>query len=197
MISLEDMNRYPQYKELEYAIAAQERGNGYAVEAVEAMLRYAFLQRDISVVAAWVRAFNQPSVRVLQRCRFTHEGTLRRHARDKGDTLCYSILKEEWMEAKKEFKNKEAAYPVSEPLLLCDLYPMAFRYRADSSRFSSLLVKRRKSKMLHPYCMEENYGWGHRKILLCGNRTLSTLSQSFVKKCGGKDGDFLPFPVRL
>lgn len=68
MISLEDMNRYPQYKELEYAIAAQERGNGYAVEAVEAMLRYAFLQRDISVVAAWVRAFNQPSVRVLQRC---------------------------------------------------------------------------------------------------------------------------------
>ena len=62
MISLEDMNRYPQYKELEYAIAAQERGNGYAVEAVEAMMRYAFLQRDISVVAAWVRAFNQPSV---------------------------------------------------------------------------------------------------------------------------------------
>ena len=96
------MNRYPQYKELEYAIAAQERGNGYAVEAVEAMLRYAFLQRDISVVAAWVRAFNQPSVRVLQRCRFTHEGTLRRHARDKGDTLCYSILKEEWMESQKE-----------------------------------------------------------------------------------------------
>lgn len=47
LISLEDMNRYPQYKELEYAIAAQERGNGYAVEAVEAMLRYAFLQRDI------------------------------------------------------------------------------------------------------------------------------------------------------
>ena len=66
LISLENMNRYPQYKELEYAIAAQERGNGYAVEAVEAMLRYAFLQRDISVVAAWVRAFNQPSVRVLQ-----------------------------------------------------------------------------------------------------------------------------------
>lgn len=102
LISLENMNRYPQYKELEYAIAAQERGNGYAVEADEAMLRYAFLQRDISVVAAWVRAFNQPSVRVLQRCLFTHEGTLRRHVRDKGDTLCYSILKEEWMESQKE-----------------------------------------------------------------------------------------------
>lgn len=97
LISLGDMNRYPQYKELEYAIAAQERGKGYAVEAVKEMLRYAFLQRDISVVAAWVRAFNQPSARVLQRCSFTHEGTLRRHARDGGDTWCYSILREEWL----------------------------------------------------------------------------------------------------
>ena len=36
--------------------------------------------------------------------------------------------------------------------------------------------------MLHPYCMEENYGWGHRKILLCGNRTLSTLSPELCEK---------------
>ena len=36
--------------------------------------------------------------------------------------------------------------------------------------------------MLHPYCMEENYGWGHRKILLCGNRTLSTLSPEPCEK---------------
>ena len=42
--------------------------------------------------------------------------------------------------------------------------------------------------------MEENYGWGHRKILLCSNRTLFTLSQSFVKKCRGKGGRFSPIP---
>ena len=48
--------------------------------------------------------------------------------------------------------------------------------------------------MLHSYYMEENYGWGHRKILLCGNRTPPPFPQSFVKKCGGEDGRFLPFP---
>ncbi len=36
--------------------------------------------------------------------------------------------------------------------------------------------------MLHPYYMEENYGWGHRKILLCSNRTLSTLSPELCEK---------------
>lgn len=35
---------------------------------------------------------------VLLKCSFTLEGRLRRHARDKSDTLCYSILKEEWEE---------------------------------------------------------------------------------------------------
>ncbi len=65
-----------------------------------AMLQYAFSERDISVVAAWVRAFNKESAHVLEKCHFTCEGTLRKHARDKGDTLCYSILKEEWMKIK-------------------------------------------------------------------------------------------------
>lgn len=43
-------------------------------------------------------------------------------------------------------------------------------------------IKKQKSKMLHSYYMEENYGWGHRKILLCGNRTLSTLSPELCEK---------------
>ena len=62
------------------------------------MLEYTFSERDTEVVAAWVRSFNNESVRVLEKCHFTHEGTLRKHARDRGDTLRYSILKEEWME---------------------------------------------------------------------------------------------------
>lgn len=97
-IALEDMNRYDEYKELEYAIASDYRNNGYATEALMAMLQYAFSERDISVVAAWIRAFNKESAHVLEKCHFTYEGTLRKHARDKGDTVCYSILKEEWIE---------------------------------------------------------------------------------------------------
>ncbi len=95
-IQLGDMNRYAGYKELEYAIAADCRGKGYATEAVTAMLGYAFSKREIKVVAAWVRSFNRKSVRVLEKCGFVHEGTLRKHARDGSDTLCYSMLKDEW-----------------------------------------------------------------------------------------------------
>ncbi len=95
-----DMNRYAQYKELEYAIAINHRNNGYATEALMAMLEYMFSERDTEVAAAWVRSFNKECVRVLEKCHFTYEGTLRKHARDHGDTLCYSILKEEWIEYK-------------------------------------------------------------------------------------------------
>jgi len=92
-----DMNRYAEYKELEYVISAEHRGNGYATEALRRILAFAFTETDIAVVAAWVRSFNTQSVRVLEKCAFTHEGTLRKHARDKGDTLCFSILREEWL----------------------------------------------------------------------------------------------------
>lgn len=100
-----DMNRYAQYKELEYAIAANHRNNGYATEALMAMLEYMFSERDTEVVAAWVRSFNKECVRVLEKCHFTYEGTLRKHARDRGDTLCYSVLKEEWIEHRLKMKS--------------------------------------------------------------------------------------------
>lgn len=99
------MNRYAQYKELEYAIAANHRNNGYATEALMAMLEYMFSERDTEVVAAWVRSFNKECVRVLEKCHFTYEGTLRKHARDRGDTLCYSVLKEEWIEHRLKMKS--------------------------------------------------------------------------------------------
>lgn len=95
-ISLGDMNRYSRYNELEFAVAADCRGQGYASEAVRRMLDFGFLELELSVIAAWVRAFNEDSVRVLEKCAFSYEGRLRRHARDQDDTLCYSILREEW-----------------------------------------------------------------------------------------------------
>lgn len=90
------MNRYKQYKELEYAISADYRNKGYATEAVKSMISFAFKELDVSVISAWVRSANLKSTRVLEKCFFVHEGTLRRHARDKSDTLCFSILKDEW-----------------------------------------------------------------------------------------------------
>lgn len=95
-ICLGDMNRYDGYKELEYAIAPQYRNRGYATQALKCMVDYGFGKQKVSVIAAWVRSHNKASAAVLERCGFTLEGRLRRHARDKSDTLCYSILKEEW-----------------------------------------------------------------------------------------------------
>ena len=90
------MNRYNGYKELEYKISSNYQNQGYATEALKRMLAYAFDELELSVVAAWVRSHNKRSVRVLEKCGFIHEGTLRKHARDKSDTLCYSMLKEDW-----------------------------------------------------------------------------------------------------
>ena len=100
-ISLGDMNRYEGYAELEYAIAADSRCRGYATEAVKSMVDYGFSELDMTVIAAWVRSHNAESVRVLEKCAFTLEGRLRKHARDRSDTLCYSILREEWEDSRK------------------------------------------------------------------------------------------------
>ena len=99
-ISLGDMNRYDGYVEMEYAIATEYRNKGYATQAVKQILEYGFREMNLSVIAAWVRSHNQASISVLEKCSFTLEGRLRKHARDKSDTLCYSILKEEWEESK-------------------------------------------------------------------------------------------------
>jgi len=95
-ISLGDMNRYDGYMEIEYAIAPRYRNNGCAVQAVKKMLEYGFKEMNLSAVAAWVRSHNKESIRVLEKCSFTFECRLRKHARDQSDTLCYSILREEW-----------------------------------------------------------------------------------------------------
>lgn len=95
-ISVSDMNRYDGYMEMEYAVAAEYRNKGYGTEAVRLMLEYGFTAMNLQVIAAWVRSHNLGSARVLEKCSFTLDGRLRRHARDGSDTLCYSILKEEW-----------------------------------------------------------------------------------------------------
>ena len=95
-INLGDMNRYDGYMEIEYAIVAEYRNKGYATQAVKRILDYGFKEMNLSVIAAWVRSHNEESTRVLEKCSFTFEGRLRKHARDKSDTLCYSVLREEW-----------------------------------------------------------------------------------------------------
>ncbi len=96
IVCLGDMNRYNGYYELEYAISAKSRNKGYATQALQDILFIAFEKCHAEVVAAWVRSHNTASARVLEKCGFVFEGKLRKHARDKSDTLCYSITSEDW-----------------------------------------------------------------------------------------------------
>lgn len=65
--------------ELGYWVVPDEQGNGYATEAAELGLRYAFDERRLHKVAARVLEGNAPSRRVLEKLGFREEGHLREH----------------------------------------------------------------------------------------------------------------------
>lgn len=85
--------------ELGYELAAKEWNNGYATEAVTAMLKFAFEQLRLHRVAAKVIANNHKSVRLLEKMGMRQEGRLREQEFFKGrywDVVLYGMLEEEW-----------------------------------------------------------------------------------------------------
>jgi [ribosomal protein S5]-alanine N-acetyltransferase len=101
LLGLADVNRHDRYKEIEYAIAEDYRNQGYATEAVKRTLEYAFVDKDLMIVAACLKSSNIESRHVLEKCGFTYEGTLRNYGRDASDMLRYSITKQEWAKQEK------------------------------------------------------------------------------------------------
>ena len=79
-------------------IAAGQSGQGFATEAATAVLRHAFGTWNMSAVAICHYPDNHASRRVIEKCGFTYEGTLRRYSRHLTDSVRYSMLKEEWEE---------------------------------------------------------------------------------------------------
>ena len=65
--------------EIGYWIRPAEQGDGYATEAVELGLRYAFDERGLHKVVARVLEGNTASRRVLEKLGFEEEGHLRDH----------------------------------------------------------------------------------------------------------------------
>lgn len=81
--------------EIGYDIAKDYWGKGYATEAVGTLLEYAFSALSLNRVEAKVEPQNVSSIKVLQKLRFTHEGTLRQYEKIKGkfkDISIYSKL---------------------------------------------------------------------------------------------------------
>jgi ribosomal-protein-alanine N-acetyltransferase len=84
-------------------LVPNERGKGYGGEAVQLMVDYLFLTRDIVRIQAETHPDNIASQRVLEKAGFTKEGNIRKSFFCRGvyrDTAIWSTLREEWKEPK-------------------------------------------------------------------------------------------------
>jgi len=89
------------WMEIGYFIISGERGKGYGTEAVQIMVDYLFLSRDLVRIQALTNMRNKASQKVLENAGFKREGTVRKSAFVRGawaDAYIYSILREEWKE---------------------------------------------------------------------------------------------------
>ena len=87
--------------EIGYFLVPSERGKGYCTEAIEIMVDYLFLSRDIVRVQAHTDTRNVASRKVLEKAGFKKEGIVRKLIFVRGewrDEFLYSILREEWKE---------------------------------------------------------------------------------------------------
>ena len=100
--------------EIGYTIVPSERNKGYGTEAIQILVDYLFLTRDVVRIQAVVHVGNTASQRALEKTGFKREGTLRKalwNAEGKwADAYIYGILKEEWEEPKvlTKFSSKGA-----------------------------------------------------------------------------------------
>ncbi|MGI6151738.1 MAG: GNAT family N-acetyltransferase [Christensenellales bacterium] len=97
----DDMRAIPNCRSLGYALSPSFWGRGFATEAALAALRFAFLEMELALVSASHYPGNLASQRVIEKCGFRHEGTVRGAARSYDgkamDLVCYSLLREEYL----------------------------------------------------------------------------------------------------
>lgn len=91
----------PDYRSasLGFCLAEAAWGHGYAPEASQALLQWAFETVDLNRVQAEADTRNVPSARVLEKLGFVREGTLREDCVVDGvvsDSWVYGLLKREW-----------------------------------------------------------------------------------------------------
>ncbi len=84
--------------EIEYCIGRAYQGKGYATEATKAVIRYGFEKIGFNKVQICVRPSNIKSEKVIEKCGFEYEGTLRDYFFIDGKyegRMYFSILKNE------------------------------------------------------------------------------------------------------
>ena len=104
----------PEIRMLGYVLSAKHWGKGLMTEGARRMVAYAFEEMGVSLLSIHHYPFNSRSKRVIEKCGFAYEGTLRMSVqRYDGvwlDRCCYSMTKEEYFAA----KGKETAAPAGD-----------------------------------------------------------------------------------
>lgn len=90
----------PGAKMIGYVLAEEFWGKGYMPEAVNAVIRYAFETLHLGLLTVYHYTFNEQSRRVIEKCAFQYEGTLRRAVQlfdgRITDLVCWSMTDEEY-----------------------------------------------------------------------------------------------------
>ncbi|MGC5325013.1 GNAT family N-acetyltransferase [Brevibacillus sp. SYSU BS000544] len=87
--------------EIGYDLGYPYWGNGYASEAIKAIISYGFDSLRLNRVEAKVEPENLNSIRLIKKLRFVEEGKLRQYEKSKGefvDLIMFSMLRTEWTE---------------------------------------------------------------------------------------------------
>lgn len=87
------------FAEIEYCIGSAFQCKGYATEATKAVICYGFDKMNLHKVQICTKEINTASKRVIEKCGFSYEGTLRDYFYMNGEyvgRLYYSILRKEY-----------------------------------------------------------------------------------------------------
>ena len=87
------------FAEIEYCIGSAFQCKGFATEATKAVIAYGFEKMNLHKVQICTKTINAPSKRVIEKCGFTYEGTLRDYFFMNGEyvgRLYFSILRDEF-----------------------------------------------------------------------------------------------------
>ena len=87
------------FAEIEYCIGSEFQCKGYATEATEALIGYGFEKIGLHKIQICTKTINLPSKKVIEKCGFTYEGTLRDYFYYNGEyvgRMYYSMLKDEY-----------------------------------------------------------------------------------------------------